>query len=154
MQRNNDKEIYLNIRKVSCGILNITISLVYLKYPTFIEPLGHIEVRHGVFQACILRIMSFILNRFLFNLLHSTPQENLGKRIRDNWLSYSVKYSQGVCCCKDFGQNYQPDITKIEVSAPPRKSFLMHNYIYNSYSDVIIEYQPSNKHKVLSDEAQ
>lgn len=74
-------EVYLNIRKVSCGILNITISLVYLKYPTIIGPLGYIEVRHSVFQACILRTLSFLIKEVLFYPLvfHTTGkswQEN------------------------------------------------------------------------------
>lgn len=148
LQSNSDEEIYLYIRKVSYGILNITISVAYLKYPTFIEPLGHIEVRHGVFQDCILREFSFLLKRFLFTLLHSTPQENLGKRVRDMWLRYTshpVKYIQGVCYCKDFGLNYQPGIIKIEVLGPQIKSCIKRMYINHSYSDVIIQHQPSNK---------
>lgn len=62
MQSNNDKEIYLNIRKVSYGILNVTICLVYLKYPTFIETLGYIEGRHTRYfpSLCIKYMVIFI----------------------------------------------------------------------------------------------
>lgn len=48
---NNYREIYLNIRKVSHGITNLTISPNYLQYPAFIEASGHAEVRQMIFST-------------------------------------------------------------------------------------------------------
>lgn len=120
MQSNSDEEIYLNIRKVSCGILNITISLVYLKYPTFIEPFGHRSETWCFPRLHIKWIVIFIEEVLVYPLaFHTTGkswQENKNMWLR--YMSHPVKYIQGVCYCKDFGQNYQPGITKIEILAP------------------------------------